>query len=74
MKKIEICFTPALYNLYHNAEANVVVIDIMRATTSICAAFAAGANKIIPVGTVEDAKKNERSRLYFSRRKRWHST
>jgi 2-phosphosulfolactate phosphatase len=57
MKKIEICFTPALYNLYHNTEANVVVIDIMRATTSICAAFAAGADKIIPVGTVEDAKK-----------------
>ena len=57
MKKIEICFTPALYNLYHNTEANVVVIDIMRATTSICAAFAVGADKIIPVGTVEDAKK-----------------
>ncbi|MBI5541776.1 MAG: 2-phosphosulfolactate phosphatase [Bacteroidia bacterium] len=57
MKKIEICFTPALYNLYHNTQANVVVIDIMRATTSICAAFAAGADKIIPVGTVEDAKK-----------------
>ena len=57
MKKIEICFTPALYNLYHNPGANVVVIDIMRATTSICAAIAAGAEKIIPVGSVEDAKK-----------------
>lgn len=57
MKNIEICFTPALYNLYHNPESNVVVIDIMRATTSICAAIAAGANGIIPVGSVEDAKK-----------------
>ena len=57
MRKIEICFTPALYDLYHNINSNVVVIDIMRATTSICAAFEAGADKIIPVGTVEDAKK-----------------
>lgn len=56
-KKIEVCFSPALYHLYHNPKANVVVIDIMRATTAICAAFAAGAKKIIPVGTVEDAKK-----------------
>ena len=57
MKKIEICFTPALYDLYHNVNSNVVVIDVMRATTSICAAFQAGADKIIPVGTVEDAKR-----------------
>ena len=55
--KIEVCFSPALYHLYHNPNANVVVIDIMRATTAICAAFAAGAKKIIPVGTVEEAKK-----------------
>ena len=29
----------------------------MRATTAICSAFAAGAEKIIPVGSVEEAKK-----------------
>jgi 2-phosphosulfolactate phosphatase len=57
INKIEICFTPALYHLYHNPKANVVVIDIMRATTAICSAFAAGAEKIIPVGSVEEAKK-----------------
>ncbi len=56
-KKIEVCFSPLLYQLYHNTNANVVVIDVLRATSSICAAFAAGAEKIIPVGTVEDAKK-----------------
>jgi len=56
-KKIEVCFSPALYHLYHNPKANVVVIDVMRASTAICAAFAAGAEKIIPVGTVEEAKK-----------------
>ena len=57
MRKIETCFTPALYDLYHNPDSNVVVIDVMRATTSICAALEVGADKIIPVGTVEDAKR-----------------
>lgn len=61
MKKIETCLTPALFYLYNNEKANVVVIDIMRATTSICAAFAAGAAKIIPVGTVEEARKMKES-------------
>lgn len=56
-KKIEVCFTPLLYHFYHNTNANVVVIDILRATSAICAAFAAGAEKIIPVGTVEEARK-----------------
>ncbi len=56
-KKIEVCFTPLLYHFYHNTSANVVVIDVLRATTAICAAFVAGAKKIIPVGTVEEAKK-----------------
>ncbi len=34
----------------------VVVVDILRATTSICVAFAAGAEKIIPVTDLEDAR------------------
>ena len=56
-KKIEVCFSPLLFHFYQNTNANVVVIDVFRATSSICAAFAAGAEKIIPVGTVEDARK-----------------
>lgn len=56
-KKIEVCFSPLLYKFYHNTNANVIVIDVLRATSAICAAFAAGAEKIIPVGTVEEAKK-----------------
>jgi len=58
MKKnnIEVCFSPLLYNLYKNNNANVVVIDVLRATTAICSAFQAGAKKIIPVGSIEEAK------------------
>lgn len=55
--KIEVCFSPLLFHLYQNANSNVVVIDVLRATTAICAAFEAGAEKVIPVGTVEEAKK-----------------
>ncbi|NSW46147.1 MAG: 2-phosphosulfolactate phosphatase [Bacteroidales bacterium] len=53
---IEVCFTPALYHLYDNPENTVVIVDVLRATSSICAAFAAGAKKILPVATVEQAR------------------
>lgn len=57
MNKITTCFSPATYPLFENKDAIVVVIDIMRATTSICAALAAGAKAILPVGSVENARK-----------------
>ncbi|MCX7861617.1 MAG: 2-phosphosulfolactate phosphatase [Bacteroidales bacterium] len=57
MQPIEVCFSPALYKLYHSDDKCVVIIDILRATTSICAAIAAGAEKILPVASVDDALK-----------------
>lgn len=54
--KIEVCFTPAVYQRYHNTASNVVIVDILRATTSIITAFMNGVNKLIPVGTLEEAK------------------
>jgi 2-phosphosulfolactate phosphatase len=54
-KKLEACFSPALYKYHENKEAIVVVIDILRATSSICAAFANGVVSIIPVGTEKEA-------------------
>jgi len=55
--KIEVCFSPALYPYYENPEAVVVVVDILRASSAICAAFINGASKIIPVETLDEAKK-----------------
>jgi 2-phosphosulfolactate phosphatase len=55
-KNLEICFSPALYDLYHNPESVVVVVDILRATSAICTAFMNGARHIIPVGTREEAR------------------
>ncbi len=57
MNKIEVCFSPLLYPHFENPEANVVVVDILRATSSICTAFKNGAEKIIPVSTLEEAEK-----------------
>ena len=40
--KIDVCFSPALYPVYHNPEAIVVVVDVFRATTTMAAAFSNG--------------------------------
>ncbi len=55
-RNIEVCFTPVTYHRFHNPEANVVVVDILRATSAICTAFMNGVKRIIPVGTLEEAK------------------
>ena len=55
-KKIQIILTPALSHLYELHGANVVVIDILRATTSMCEAFKNGAASLIPVANINEAK------------------
>lgn len=54
--KIDVCFSPALYPVYHDPEAIAVVVDVFRATTTMAAAFRNGARSIRPVATVEEAK------------------
>jgi 2-phosphosulfolactate phosphatase len=54
--KIEVCYSPALFPYYENSEAIVVVTDILRASSAIVTAFMNGVEKIIPVGTLEEAK------------------
>lgn len=53
---IEVCYTPQAYNLFHNPNAVVVIIDILRATSAITTAFYNGVAKMIPVATVEEAR------------------
>ena len=54
--KIEVCYSPALFPYYENSDAVVVVTDILRASSAIVSAFMNGVEKIIPVGTLEEAK------------------
>ena len=58
MRTIEVCFTPALYQYKVTSENYVVVVvDILRATTAICAAFDHEVEAIIPVADIELARK-----------------
>jgi len=56
MNQIELCHSPALYPFYENRDAIVVVVDVLRATSSICAAFANNVKALIPVETEDEAK------------------
>ncbi len=53
-KKLQVCLTPALIPLYKIEDYIVVIIDIFRATTSICYGIENGAEAIIPVSQVEE--------------------
>jgi 2-phosphosulfolactate phosphatase len=55
VKTIETCFSPALFEPGKKGNV-IVIIDILRASSSICTAFANGAEAIIPVAEVEEAK------------------
>jgi 2-phosphosulfolactate phosphatase len=57
---LEICFSPAMFEAHSDREAVVVIVDILRATSSICTAFANGVHEIIPVATVEEAREMKR--------------
>lgn len=57
MKRVEVCYSPAEFTLYEKAFDVVVVIDVLRATSAICAALAHGVARIQPVASVEEARK-----------------
>jgi 2-phosphosulfolactate phosphatase len=56
MRKLETCFSPVLFESELHSGSVVVIIDILRATSAMCTAFANGAKVIIPVATVEEAR------------------
>jgi len=54
---VEVCFSPVLFpEILTHGDFIVVLVDILRATTSICTAFENGVRSIIPVATLEEAK------------------
>jgi len=56
-RKIEVCYSPALFPVYYsNSNCVVVVIDIFRATSAICTAFKHGVKQIIPVASIDEAR------------------
>jgi 2-phosphosulfolactate phosphatase len=55
-RKLETCFSPAMYVPDEHKNSIVVIIDILRASSAICTAFENGAIEIIPVAEVTEAK------------------
>lgn len=54
---IEVCLTPALWYQHDAKDKNVIVIDIIRATSTIASALQHGVKKMIPVEKMEEAEK-----------------
>lgn len=59
-KKVEVCFSPYLFPLYQGEFDIIVVIDVLRATSAICAAFDNGVKELIPVSTIEEAQEYQK--------------
>lgn len=57
MHKIEVCLTPELFRKYTLDNKIVVIVDILRATSIITTMFQNGLKKLIPVNSLEEARK-----------------
>ena len=56
-RSVEVCFSPGLFpDILTQGEFTVVLVDILRATTTICTAVANGVEAIIPVATHDEAR------------------
>lgn len=55
-KELTVILTPALLPMYDVQGKTVVVIDILRATSSICVAFQTGVSKILPVASPDECR------------------
>jgi len=54
--QIETCLSPIFVNQYDWSGKTVVVIDVFRATSTICSAIGHGAEAVIPVSSVEECQ------------------
>jgi 2-phosphosulfolactate phosphatase len=68
-RKLETCFSPALYEPAEQKDSIIVIIDVLRASSAICTAFANGASAIIPVAEISVAREfKERGYLVAAER------
>ncbi|MBW8685951.1 2-phosphosulfolactate phosphatase [Chitinophaga rhizophila] len=52
--RLEVCLSPALLHLYDVKNSIVVIIDVLRATSTICTVLYNGASRVIPVASVPE--------------------
>ncbi len=53
-RKIEVCLTPELLHLFQVENKVVVIVDILRATSSMVVGLANGVTSIVPVATTDE--------------------
>ena len=69
-RNVEVCFAPGEYEYFKGEYEIIVVIDVLRATSAICAAFDNGVKSMIPVSTIEEAREyKEKGYLVGAERK-----
>ncbi len=56
-RRIYVSLLPSLIDASRLAGGSAVVIDVLRASTTICTALAAGADRVIPFASVDDARR-----------------
>lgn len=56
-RAVHVHLLPALVDPAELAGGTVVVVDVLRASTTICHALAAGARHVVPVGAVDEARR-----------------
>lgn len=56
MASLSVAFSPLLFERYETQGAIAVVIDVLRATSAISAAFESGVEAVVPVETLEEAR------------------
>ena len=49
MLTVDVCYSPELLHLYNLQGRVVVVVDVLRATSSMVTAFAHGVERMVPV-------------------------
>ena len=53
--QLKVCLSPDLFHLYADRSSQVIVTDVLRATTTMCLALSSQVAQIKPVMTVEEA-------------------
>ena len=56
--KIDVAITPESFSDEDIEGKTVIVVDVLRASTTITAALARGADKVLPLATIDEVKKN----------------
>ena len=56
-RNIDVCLTPFMIDLFDLSNKKVIVIDVFRATSAMCVFLNNGGKEVVPVSTIDEAKK-----------------